>query len=90
LKTVVLFYAVLVGFCTSTPLDFIMCAAPLCVLMHWLHRPRDVDVFIFTPDDGELAELFIDHIIEYEDRYDNARVMLVNTKRLRDELDEDD
>lgn len=87
MKLFILIYALIIGFYTSTVRDFIFCVIPLLLLFN---RPRIVDVFIFTRDDTEIAELFVDTVLDADSDYDKARVMLVNTDRLRDELEQGD
>lgn len=87
MKLIVIAYTLLAGLLASSIVDFILCAVPLIVFMY---RPRDVDVFVFTPEDAELAEAFVDHILESDGEYDTARVMIVQAQRLRDLIDDEE
>lgn len=80
-------YAALAGVLTSSVTDFILCAVPLLAVMFYVERPRPFDVFIFTPAQSDLADMFAEHVLEDSDEYDNARIFLIDTDRLRDEVD---
>lgn len=52
--------------------------------MYFVTKPRECDVFVFTPEDAELAELFAEYILEGDSEYDNAQIMIVDAQRLKD------
>jgi|11_taG_2_1085331.scaffolds.fasta_scaffold16680_4 hypothetical protein len=83
----VLIYAVLVGVYASTPYDFMLCVPPLFALMYFATKPRAVDAFVFAPRDADIAEAFVEHIVDNDPLYDRGRVLIVNTEALLDELD---
>lgn len=87
MKIAVLAYTLLAGLLASSIVDFILCAVPLVV---FIRRPRAVDVFVFTPEDAEIAEAFIDYIIDNDTEYDAARVMIVQPQHLRDLIDDEE
>lgn len=82
-------YTFLAGFLASSANDFLLCSVPLCLLLIITTRARPVDVFVLSGDHYELAEKFIDVILEDDAYYESARIMLVNPQALQDELDQE-
>ena len=82
----ILIYAVLVGVFASTPFDFMLSMPPLFILMYFATQPRAVDAFIFTPRDADIAEAFVEHILDNDPLYDRGRVLLIDRDALKDEI----
>ncbi len=85
----ILVYAVIVGVLASTLFDFVLCMPPLFVLMYFATKPRAVDAFVFAPRDADIAEAFVEHIVDNDPLYDRGRVLIVDTDALINELDID-
>ena len=80
-------YTFCAGFLASSANDFLLCVVPLFLLLIIVTKARPVDVFVFTGEHYEIAEKFIDVILEDDTYYESARIMLVNPQALQDELD---
>ena len=81
-------YVFIIGYMASSVTDFILCVIPLFILLIIVTRARPVDVFVFTGEQYELAERFIDVILEDDEYYESARIMQVNPQALEDALKE--
>ena len=64
MKYLIITYTFIIGLCASSVFDFILCVIPLGALMYFVTKPRECDVFVFTPEDAELAELFAEYILD--------------------------
>lgn len=87
MKILTLCYVALAGLLTGTLVDFALCCIPCCLLLHRLNAPKNMDVYIFTPQDTRIAEAFVEHVIYHDPEYDHARILFVDADKVRLDFD---